>query len=127
MQLRDRDMLEQRYDHLEMKNKQLGEQLDQKFREMEELETQVNSIPNFAQELDECRQQRDEKEHEIIEYRNQINSLQRELSYLAEPAEAIAELQNDLLQLKLENKDYREKQAILACTTCMDQPVSLGV
>uniref|UniRef100_A0A914XYH2 Uncharacterized protein n=1 Tax=Panagrolaimus superbus TaxID=310955 RepID=A0A914XYH2_9BILA len=124
MQLRDRVMLEERYERLEHANKELGEQLEQKISEIADLDSQINSISELEKEIDEIRQQKNEKIKECEEYRSQINSLQRELRYLSDPAEVINELQAELIQLKMENKDYREKQSILACTTCMDQPVS---
>uniref|UniRef100_A0AC35GV67 RING-type domain-containing protein n=1 Tax=Panagrolaimus sp. PS1159 TaxID=55785 RepID=A0AC35GV67_9BILA len=122
MQLRDRTMLEERYERLENTNKQLNEQLEEKNNEISEYESQIQTIPNLETELHEIRQQKNEKENECDEYRNQIDALQCELRYLSEPADVISELQAELIQLKMENKDYREKQSIHACTTCMDQP-----
>uniref|UniRef100_A0AC34GX41 Uncharacterized protein n=1 Tax=Panagrolaimus sp. ES5 TaxID=591445 RepID=A0AC34GX41_9BILA len=97
-----------------------------KINEINDLDSQINSISELEKEMDEIRQQKNEKENECEEYRSQIDSLQCELRYLSEPAEVINELQAELIQLKMENKDYREKQSILACTTCMDQPVSFS-
>lgn len=125
-QLRDRDQLERHLRESEQVNSDLRTLVKNKADEIEILRRDFDGCHETMNELEEkveeLSQVLRQKEEQLDRKCNDFDSLEREFKILGSPDTVLRDLENEILQLKHENREFREKQSTLVCTTCMDHP-----
>jgi len=121
-ELKHKDLMEKKLNEIEKENEELKNAIRSKEDEVESYKKNLEDLYDISEKAERLNQSLKQKEQELLKKNSEIESLEKELKLLSNPEKAIRELEDELVQIKLENREFREKQAILSCTTCLDQP-----
>ena len=121
-QLKNMDLMEKKLREMEKENTELKTTITNREEEVDNYKKNLEDLYEISEKAERLNQSLKQREQELLKKNSEIESLEKELKLLSNPEKAIRELEDELMQIKLENREFREKQAILSCTTCLDQP-----
>lgn len=121
-QLKDRDLLERKLSEFCNENEELKILIERKNEIIDEQHGKLEEMNDLVEKYEIIKEKLIKTDDDLKKCRCENAAMEREVLRLKNPEKTIKEMENEIIQLRTENREYREKQSTLVCTTCMDHP-----
>uniref|UniRef100_A0AC34Q909 RING-type domain-containing protein n=2 Tax=Panagrolaimus sp. JU765 TaxID=591449 RepID=A0AC34Q909_9BILA len=118
----DRDSLERKLTELCSEHEELKIMIERKDEIIDEQHHKLEEMNDINERYEIIQEKLNKTDDDLKKCRCENAAMEREILRLKNPEKTIKEMENEIIQLRQENREYREKQSTLVCTTCMDHP-----